>query len=266
MTLTLAALAPTGTHNASASTAGETAVLNSAFVVQPGTPILLSSTPSSAQQSANFTLGILGQYTKFDDTTTVSIVPGVLNLVTTRTSDTSLTVTGTVDPLAFIGSRNVVVTTGTQVLTLFNAFLITSGPSAISQVSPTQGNQGQSLIVAITGVNTHFNASSSASFGAGISVGLLNVTDGQHATAPITISAAAAPGSRPVAVTTQGESASAASVFTVIAATPVINFISPTAAVQGQTLSITVNASQTTFVNGTTVATSDQESQSTPRT
>ena len=55
-------------------------------------------------------------------------------------------------------------------------------------------------------------------------------------------------------VTTQGETAATASAFTVIAATPVINFISPTAGTQGQTLNITVNASYTTFINGTTTS------------
>jgi hypothetical protein len=45
----------------------------------------------------------------------------------------------------------------------------------------------QTMNVAITGANTHFNAGSAASFGPGITVGLLNVTDATHATAPISI-------------------------------------------------------------------------------
>ena len=84
-------------------------------------------------------------------------------------------------------------------------------------VNPTSGQQGQTgLNVAITGQFTHFATGTSAvSFGAGITVGTVTVTDTTHLTAQISIDAAAALGGRTVTVTTGAEVVSLANSFTV---------------------------------------------------
>jgi hypothetical protein len=57
-------------HSIVATTLGEVAALVNAFVVQPGTPLILSSSPASGAQQANITLTVLGQATAWDATTT----------------------------------------------------------------------------------------------------------------------------------------------------------------------------------------------------
>ena len=83
LTLTLDLYAYPGTRSVTATTAGQVATLNNAFVVQPGTPILLSATNATNQQQAEFHLGILGQYTKWTNANTTVTFPngGVTGVV-----------------------------------------------------------------------------------------------------------------------------------------------------------------------------------------
>jgi 6-phosphogluconolactonase (cycloisomerase 2 family) len=260
VTLTLDPLATVGEYTATAQTGGETAILNNAFVVQPGTPILLSSTPSSAPQQGSFSLGILGQYTSFaTGATTVGLGAGVLGVAVTVTAANALTVTGSVDPVAFPGSRNITVSTvsggKTQVLTLYNAFAITAGPAAVSLTAPSQASQGQTLNVVVTGTNTHFTrAAPAASFGPGVTVNSVAVTDDLHATVNISVSPQAVPGQFNVTMTTLGEVASAQGLFTVIASTPVISFVNPNSLAQGQTADVAIAGTFTGFTNSSVVS------------
>ncbi len=260
MTLALDALASVGERSVSVQTGGESATLNNAFVIQPGTPVLLSSTPSSVQQQSNFSIGILGQYTFFSQaTTTVSLGTGTLDISATVTSGNSITVTGYVDPVAYTGSRDIVVTNGTgataQKLTLYGAFNITPGPAVVSSVFPASGKQGQqNMSVVVSGTNTHFSRGTQAvAFGPGINVNSVSATDDTHATVNISISPQAAPGLFGVSVTTLGETASGQGVFTVVAATPFLSFLSPTNVIQGQTLNVAVTGVFTTFTSASTV-------------
>ena len=108
-------------------------------------------------------------------------------------------------------------TTGNEQLTLPNAFAVTAGPAAISQLSPSQAGQGETLNVAITGVNTHFaQGQTAAFFGQGITVNGLVVSDATLAVANITVNQLAAVGYRSVTVTTGGETASIATAFLVV--------------------------------------------------
>jgi hypothetical protein len=64
LTLSVQALAAIGVHSITATTGGEVASLANAFVVQPGTPLILSGGASAPQQSA-VTFTILGQATQW---------------------------------------------------------------------------------------------------------------------------------------------------------------------------------------------------------
>ena len=96
-----------------------------------------------------------------------------------------------------------------------------SGNPALTQVAPNTGGQGQqNLSVAITGQATHFaQASTIASFGAGITVASLTINSVTSATAIINISQSAALGARTVTLTTGNEVASLTNGFTVTALT-----------------------------------------------
>lgn len=88
-------------------------------------------------------------------------------------------------------------------------------------VSPTSGNQGQTMVVNLTGTATNWvSGQTSASFGGEINVDWVNVTSATAATAQITISATAALGPRNVTLTTGSEVVTAVDGFTVNAVTP----------------------------------------------
>ena len=102
-----------------ATTGGEVATMSNAFVVQPGTPLVLSSAPSTGQQQQNITLTILGQFTNWaEGETTVSVGNGVNVTLTTVTGPESITAQASIDWFATPGHRTITVTTGAQVLTL----------------------------------------------------------------------------------------------------------------------------------------------------
>ena len=252
LSLSVGALAPLGAHSLVATTLGEVASLGNAFIVQPGTPLILSSSPASGSQQANVTLTILGQATAWDAATTVDVGAGVLVLSVQPTSATSLTVSAVIDPLTLPGYRTLTVTTGAQALTLPNAFLVTGGPAAIALLSPNEAGQGQTLDVAVSGVNTSFiDGVTAAAFGPGITVNSVSVQSATSATVNITVSTGAAVGQRSVSLVTQGETATIVNGFTVQPTVPFIQFVTPSSAAQGATLDLAVVGSLTNF-NGTT--------------
>ena len=123
-----------------ATTAGEIASLTNAFVVQPGTPLILSSGPSSAQQQQNITFTILGQSTQWvNGTTTVNCGQRrhdqPVNVTSPTRSPQRRRLIGGRSP----GYRTLTVTTGAQVLTLPFAFVRHQRPAAISALNPPPG-------------------------------------------------------------------------------------------------------------------------------
>jgi hypothetical protein len=223
---------------------------------QQGTPVLLSASGATVQQGATFSTTILGQYTSFaTGTTTANFGNGVTVSTVTANSPTSLTVAGSVDPLAFAGMRNIMVTTGTQVLSLTNAFTVSQGPAAITLVSPNSGTQGQVLNVALTGSGTHFSQGVTiAGFGQGIAVNTLTVNSATSATANVTIASNATAQVNSVTMTTLGEAATSANAFTITSQPAILSSLSPTSLPQGQTTTVNLTGTGTNWVNGNTAA------------
>jgi hypothetical protein len=255
VTLDLAPLAYTGLRSVTATTGGEYATLVNGFVVTPGTPILtncVNCTPSShVIQQNNFTASVLGQFTAFvagwpaAGATTVDFGNGAIITSINVTGPQSIDVGGYIDPLAYVGCRDVTVTTGTQVMKLYGAFCIGYGPAVISQLSPNTAYQGATLNVDITGTNTHFCCVNPpnitvGTFGPGISLNTLTVTSPTTATANITIAANATVEQNTITLTTQGEIATIPLGFTIQSITPVVSFITPTSGTQGTALDITI--------------------------
>ena len=225
--------------------------MNNAFVVQPGTPVLLSSIPSSFEQQGQFSIGILGQFTSFVNGTTVVTIPGSGALIsaTNVTGPQSITVLGTVNALAYPGCSNIVVTTGAQVLTLYSAFCVTPGPAAITQISPNNGFTGTTIPIVITGTNTNWSQPTTvANFGPGIAQsGPLVVNSPTSVSANITIASNATPEGNTFTLTTAGETASGGP-FTITAASPIIDIVSPSTGVQGTVVNpINITSSFTHF-------------------
>jgi PKD repeat protein len=91
----------------------------------------------------------------------------------------------------------------------------------ITSMSPTGGKQGETLTVVLAGNGssypTHFiKGTSAASFGSGVTISSLSVTDPTHATAIIIIDKGASVGARSVTVTTGSETAVSLNAFNVL--------------------------------------------------
>ena len=131
------------------------------------------------------------------------------------------------------------------------------GTPVITLVKPSSGQQGQqTLSVTITGALSHFvQGTTTASFGAGITIASLTVSSATSATAVLNIDPAAATGARNVTLTTGAEVATLSNGFTVTAIilVPSITTVSPAAAQQGQGGPMTVVGLNTHFVQGTSV-------------
>src|SRR5206468_10896624 len=102
-------------------------------------------------------IAVTGQYTHFaQGTTGASVGAGItVNGVTVHTPTTA-TVSVSIAEDAAIGARDVTLTTGSDVVTKAAAFTVAPGTPVLIAISPTSGQQGQTLDVAVTGQYTHF--------------------------------------------------------------------------------------------------------------
>src|SRR5207237_985219 len=157
----------------------------------------------------NLTVTLTGQFTHFTQgTSTANFGAGVSVATLSVNSLTGATAILNIDPAAALGTRNVTVTTGTEVVTLNNGFTVNAGTPVLSNVNPNPGQQGQqNLPVTITGQFTNFvQGTTTASFGAGITVtSPLTVMSAISATAVLNIDPAATIGTRIVTITTGTE-------------------------------------------------------------
>ncbi|MGH9350497.1 MAG: carboxypeptidase regulatory-like domain-containing protein, partial [Vicinamibacterales bacterium] len=146
-------------------------------------------------------------------------------------------------------------TAGQTSATASVAVSVEDAPPAIAGVEPAGGQQGQTLDVAITGVNTHFvQGATTVDFGLDIAVNSVTVAGATSLTANITIGAAAALGPRTVTATTDAESAQGVNAFTVIAGSAVLTALDPDAGRQTESLAVAITGQNTHFVQGVTTA------------
>jgi hypothetical protein len=248
-----------GARTVTVSTPNETASLANGFTVNAGTPVLTSVNPNSGVQGQTIaSVALAGNFTHWAQATTTATFGANITVNSlTVNSATSATASITIAPLATVGTRNVTLTTGGEIVSITNGFTVNLGPAVISSIVTNAAQQGQSLTVTVTGSGTHFaQGSTTADFGGlGVTVGSVNVASATSATVQLTISAGATLGARTVTLTTGGESASLASGFTVTAGTPVITQVNPGSGTQGQTnLNVAITGQFTHFAQGTTTA------------
>ena len=214
--------------------------------------------PPSGAQNSSVTVNVTGSQTHWCypynaatcPTPTSASFGGGINVTGISVTDlTHAAVTVQVPTNTSLGQYNVTLTTGGEVATIFGGFTVTAGSPVISSVSPPSGTQGTELTsVQLTGLFTHWDATSSAAFGSGITVKSLSVSSAtQQATADIIISASAAIGSRTVTVTTGVEVATITGGFSVQPGVPALLSISPTTAQAGTTDNIVITGQFTTF-------------------
>jgi len=223
-------------------------VADSVTVAVQAPPTISWVSPSQGIQRQTLTVTITGTY--FTGATTVSFGPGItINSFTANTS-TKITSDITIGAKAALGPRNVSVTSPGGTATLISGFTVVQAPPTISRVSPSQGTQGKTLTVTITG--TYFTGATTVSFGPGITINSFTANTSTKITANITIGTKAALGPRNVSVTTPGGTATLISGFTVVQAPPTISRVSPSQGTQGKTLTVTITG--TYFTGATTVS------------
>jgi hypothetical protein len=255
-TINVAPDAPLGACSVTVATGGEIVKSLTGFSILPGIPALTQVSPSSAAQAtANLDVAVTGAFTHFvQGTTTASFGTGVTINSVTVNSSTSATVNITVQPTTTLGFRSVTMTTGAESVTLQNGFSITAGNALISNASPSSANQGQSaLTVTITGMGTHFDATSGIAFCSGVTVTNKSINSPTSIQATINVNANANVGPCVVTVTTGGEVATGANVFSIVGV-PAITLVNPSTAPQGTTLDVAVTSKFTNFLEGTTTA------------
>ncbi len=164
--ITIAANAQLGARDVAVTTGGEVAGVVNGFTVTPAppTPLLTLVVPNKGQPGANLRVTVKGQFTHFvPGVTTASFGAGITVNSTTVTDGTHATANLTIAGGAGLGARNVVLTTGGEVVTLPNGFTVTAVPTDTQafayvvgrRLSPSQGgtNGTQTVSVIDTAAN-----------------------------------------------------------------------------------------------------------------
>ena len=212
--LQISPAAPLGANNVTLQTGVETATLNGAFQVS-GPASVQSLSFVNGPQGSTFTLSVTGLNTHFSGASLATLSgTGITVNSFSAASATSLALNLTVAVNAPLGTRTLTLTTGVE--TVSASFTVTP-PLPLISLSPTTGAQGNTVTVAITGVNTHFSSGSVVSLnGGGITPGVLTGVTATAITVALTIDVAAAVGARDVTVQTGAETVTAAAAFTVM--------------------------------------------------
>ena len=209
-------------------------------------PTLSTVSPSQAIQGQALSVTITG--TNLFGVTAVGFGSGITVNSFTVDNSTQITASITVSGSATVGARDVSVTNAAGTATLTSGFTVNQAPPAIASVNPSQGIQGQTENVTITG--NYFTGATLVSFGPGITINSFTVDNDTQITVSITIDGAATAGYRDVSVTTPDGSDTEVNGFLVVGI-PTISSVSPSQAVQGQALSVTITG--TNLLGVTTV-------------
>lgn len=236
-----------------------------AFSAQSQT--LVSMTPSTGAVGTTVNVTISGNRTSFTSSTSfalslgASVIP-LSNVV--ALSATSATARVVIPANAASGSYTLLAIAGLGFpIQLPGAFTVTGGApvAGLVSISPNSANQGQSLLVTITGVNTTFTQSSNTT------VALTGFAGGNPIVTPtalaqnnttlrtlISIPSTAAPGVYSLVVNTSNDGTlilpNAFTVSGTSTNTPKITAVTPASAKRGQTLNVTITGSNTNFTQG----------------
>lgn len=238
--------------------------VNALFVTEPVTyPTILGTNPHTVSQGSTGNLIIRGS--NLDWTTsdfTVDLGVGMTVNSIHVDSPTRLTVNYTAAVDAPIGYRSVIVTQpGHPVAQMYREIFVAPAAVEIPQiVGLSAGNAlpGTTLILTVTGANTHFvDGITEAYLGNGIYIVSVTVTSPTSAIVNIAIDADATAGYRDVILRTYEETVVLFSGFLVgevVPDGPEIVEVATDNGLPGEILSLTVTGANTHFVNGITTA------------
>ena len=223
----------------------------SSMTINPS-PTVSNISPGAGTRGTAVNVSIAGNFTTFQASSAITVgAPGGITVSNVHAVSTQLiTATFMIDPAATPGSRDITVKTGTESAKIVAGFLVgASNGLSFNSISPSVGALGQTLNVTVTGANTHFDNSTFANFGDGITVNSISGITPTSLTANITIKTTTYLGIRMVTVVTGGEYAtSGAQGFNVVASNATLSSISPNTASQATNLSVVVTGANTHFL------------------
>ena len=244
-------------YNVSLITGGEVATILGGFTVTNGSPQLSAVSPPTGTQGITLNVNLTGLYTHFVQGTSVaSFGAGITVNTLTVSSSTTAVANITISQTATIASRNVSVTTGSEVASITGGFSVLAGVPALVSDSPSSAQAGSTANIIITGVFTTFQQGfTTVSFGSGVTVNFVTVNSTTQLTANISVSSSAPVGPQTITVTTNSQALTLSNGFSVTPGTPVITQINPNIGTDGQTENVTITGIYSSWVNGTTTAT-----------
>lgn len=197
-----------------------------------GTPEITGVDPSEAPPDSTVDVAVYGLDTSFDSSSTLDMGSGVTVNSVSAKSSTELEANITLDGSASIGTRDVVVTTGSEVAdeSMVGPFTVTStaiaGLPKVTAISKDSGYRTKSYDLDVTGENTSFDSSTTAYFtgGSGLGVTGVSVSDATHATVSVDVAKDADLGYQNLTLETGDETASLVDAFQVVAAAPEADF------------------------------------------
>ena len=194
--VTVTGAAPLGAHDITVTTGSEIDTLSGGFTVLSA-PTVFSATPASANMgTANLNVALAGSGTSWLNgigVLSAAFGAGVTVNSIAATSDTAAVANISIDALAAAGLRSVTVVKGTETAVGLNVFTVTTIPATLNSANPNAGQAGQTgLSVALVGSFTHWTqGTTTAAFGAGVTVASLTVNSATSATAVLNIDPAA---------------------------------------------------------------------------
>ena len=263
--ITVSPTAVPGWRAVTVVTGGEYATLTPVGATGPGFNVvrsvanLASISPATAQQgAAAFSMTVVGTGTHFLQGASVLSVGGGINVGSvTVDSATQLHATIAVTAGAVPGLRDASVTTGGEIATRAAAFTVTPSTTIpyLSGVSPNSGQQGQTLTLTLTGVNTHFTTDAPApslELGSNITVNSLLVLSDTSIQANVSIDLVTDVGARGAILSSGATNYP----FTFVVGPSVASIVSvvPGSTGQGRALSVTVTGLATHWSQDTTAA------------
>jgi len=242
----------TGSRTVTVTTGAE--IVTMTFSVNASAGVAsISVAPLSGTAGTSVPVTITGTNTHFATATSSITVSGsgVTASNVTVASATSITCNFVLAAGAAAGARLVTVTTGTE--TANDDFTVVAAASV--SVTPTGGAAGATIPVTVTGTGTHFvgGTTTVAVTGTGVTVSGITVTSPTSLTCNFVITSAATLSTRTVTVATGTESAT--DTFQVTPAGSPSVAISPVSAGQNDAAPVTINGTNTSFVQGTTTVT-----------
>jgi hypothetical protein len=199
----------TGKRDVSVTTPGGNFTLPNSFTVKQVLPTIASVIPDNVSQGATLDVAIAG--TNLTGASELRLGTGIAVNSFTVLNSNQIMANITIVAGTNTGVRDVSITTPGGSFTLQNGFTVIQAPPTITSISPSQGNQGTTFTVIVSGSNLY--GATSVSLGHGVTVQSFSNLSPTQLSVSVKIDAKAVTGMRDVSVITPGGSSTLSNSF-----------------------------------------------------